>query len=210
MLRRLLGLLVPFAGSAGAVYLSTVLFDRPFFDNAIQLTATTTQAKVQTIAIVTVIFGLVNLLVKPVVRFVTFPIRILTFGLFSLVINAAMLLLTGLIANYLDAPFHVALSWWVIAGALFIGVASGILNWIGDKITTPGAPRVVAPRPAAAPPPAPAQFAPPPYRQPPAPGGAPYGGGTGQYGGGQAYGSGSGQYGGQQPGGQYGSGQYGR
>ena len=63
-------------------------------------TATDTRGKVQTIAIVTVIFGLVNLLVKPVVRFVTFPIRILTFGLFSLVINGAMLFLMSDLINY--------------------------------------------------------------------------------------------------------------
>jgi putative membrane protein len=137
MVRRLLGLLVPFAGSATAVYLSTLLFDREMFDNAISLTTDSTRGKVQTILIVTVIFGLVNLLVKPVVRFVTFPIRILTFGLFSLVINGAMLFLTGVIANFLDAPFHVAATWWVILAAVFIGIVSGALSWLGDKITTP-------------------------------------------------------------------------
>ncbi len=137
MVRRLLGLLVPFVGSAAAVYLSTLLFDRATFDHAISLTTDSTRGKVQTILIVTVIFGLVNLLVKPVVRFVTFPIRILTFGLFSLVINGAMLFLTGVIANYFDAPFHVALTWWVILAALFIGITSGVVSWLGDKITTP-------------------------------------------------------------------------
>ena len=177
MVRRLLGLLVPFLGSAGAVYLSTLLFDRDMFDYAIQLTATDTRGKVQTIAIVTVIFGLVNLLVKPVVRLITFPIRILTFGLFSLVINGAMLLLTGLIANYFDAPFNVALTWWVIVVALFIGIVSGVLSWVGDKITTPGAPRAVAPPP---PPP------PPPYQQVP------------QYQPGQQYQQGGQQYGSRQ------------
>jgi putative membrane protein len=191
MLRRLLGLLVPFVGSAAAVYLSTLLFDRPFFDNAIQLTATTNQTKAQTIAIVTVIFGLVNLLVKPIVRFVTFPIRILTFGLFSLVINGAMLFLTGVIASKVNAPFHVALTWWVIAAALFIGIVSGILSWFGDKITTPGAPRPVAPPPP--PPPPPAQYQQPSRYGPQYGGGSSYGGqqyGGGQQSGGSPYGSG--------------------
>jgi putative membrane protein len=152
MLRRILGLLVPFLGSALAVYLSTRVFDRPFFNNAIELTATDTRGKVQTIAIVTVVFGLVNLLVKPVVRLVTFPIRILTFGLFSLVINGAMLLLTGVIVAWLKAPFHVALTWWVIAVALFIGIVSGVVSWLGDKITAPR-PRTVVKVQAPPPPP---------------------------------------------------------
>jgi putative membrane protein len=184
-----------------------MLFDRDLFDHAISLTADTTRAKVQTILIVTVIFGLVNLLVKPVVRFVTFPIRILTFGLFSLVINGAMLLLTGFIANWLDAPFNVELSGWVIAAAVFIGLVTGVLNWVGDKITSPRPKTVV--KVVQAPPPQPQvpqyqprpQYGPPPASGPPSGSGPQYGSGS-QYGSGPQYGSGS----------QYGSGpsQYGR
>jgi putative membrane protein len=160
MVRRLLGLVLPFAGSATAVWLSTLLFDRDFFHHAVSLDADlTTQARAQTIAIVTVIFGLVNLTVKPVVRFVTWGIRIITFGLFSLVINGAMLFLTGVIANYFDFPFHVGLTWWVIAAAVFIGLVSGVLSWLGDKITAPGERRAAPPPP---PPPPPRQ-----YQQPP-------------------------------------------
>jgi putative membrane protein len=197
MLRRILGLLVPFFGSALAVYLSTGVFDRPLFHHAIQLTATDTRGKVQTILIVTVVFGLVNLLVKPVVRLVTFPIRILTFGLFSLVINGAMLLLTGLIVAWLKAPFHVAMTAWVIAVALFIGVVSGVLSWIGDKITAPR-PRtvvkVVAPPPPPPPPPSQyqqvPQYQPRPQYGPPSESGPQYGSGPAGQGPSQPYGSG--------------------
>jgi putative membrane protein len=209
MLRRILGLLVPFLGSALAVYLSTRVFDRPLFHNAIELTATDTRGKVQTILIVTVVFGLVNLLVKPVVRLVTFPIRILTFGLFSLVINGAMLLLTGLIVAWLKAPFHVALTPWVIAVALFIGVVAGVVSWIGDKITAPR-PRtvvkVVAPPPPPPPPSTPyqqvPQYQPRPQYGPPSESGPQYGAGP-QYGGGPQYGAGPSGQGPSQP---YGSG----
>ncbi len=138
MVRRLFGLLVPFLGSAAAVYLSTRVFDQDRFDRVVSLQVTQGDLKgtAQTIAIVTVIFGLVNLIVKPVVRFFTFPIRILTFGLFSLIINAGLLLLTGYVAERVNAPFHVKLSPWVIAAAAFIGIAAGIFNWLGDKITS--------------------------------------------------------------------------
>jgi putative membrane protein len=197
MVRRLLGLLVPFAGSAVAVYLSTVIFDREMFDHAISLSADTTRETVQTVLIVTVIFGLVNLVVKPVVRFVTFPIRILSFGLFSLIINGGMLLLTGFIANRIDLAFRVELTWWVIVAALFIGLASGALNWIGDKITRPRPKTVV--KVVEAPPPSPQvpQYQPRPQYGPPPASAPPYGSsqpGSGQaYGSGQPYGSGPSQ-----------------
>jgi putative membrane protein len=148
MVRRLLGLVLPLVGSATAVWLSTWVFDREFFDHAIGLDeGMTTGATVRTVLVVAVIFGLVNLLVKPIVRFVTFPIRILTFGLFSLVINGAMLLLTGFIAYWLDLPFHVAATYWVILVALFIGIVSGVLSWLGDKITEPPKPQRSGPPP---------------------------------------------------------------
>lgn len=149
MVRPVLGIVLRFAGSAAAVWLSTLIFDRPLFNHAISLTTTSTSETVRTVVIVAVIFGLVNLLVKPVVRFVTFPIRILTFGLFSLVINGAMLLLTGLIAWYFDLPFHVAASWWVILVALFIGLGSGVLHWVADRITAKGEPKRTPPPPPA-------------------------------------------------------------
>ena len=52
-----------------------------------------------TILIVPAIFGLVNALVRPVVKVLTFPITLLTLGLFILVINAAMLQLTDLLSD---------------------------------------------------------------------------------------------------------------
>jgi putative membrane protein len=209
MVRRLFGLLVPFLGSAAAVYLSTRVFNQDRFDNVVSLSVAPgdNETTAQTIAIVTVIFGLVNLLVKPVVRLFTFPIRILSFGLFSLIINAGMLLLTGYAADRVNAPFHVELSPWVIAAAAFIGIAAGIFNWLGDKFTTPTktkvkvvervvervierpAPQVpqYQPRPAPAPrpqytppPPPPPQYSPPPA--PPTYGPAPQYGPPPQYG----------------------------
>lgn len=51
------------------------------------------------ILIVAIIFGLVNVLIRPIVRLFSLPVTILTLGLFSLVINAAMLLLTAALAG---------------------------------------------------------------------------------------------------------------
>ena len=51
------------------------------------------------VLLVAVIFGLINVLIRPIVRLFSLPVTILTLGLFSLVINAAMLLLTAALAG---------------------------------------------------------------------------------------------------------------
>jgi putative membrane protein len=73
-----------------------------------------------------VILGLVSSLVKPVVAFLSFPIVILTLGLFLWVINALMLLLTGWLARQLDLGFRVDDFFWsALLGALVIS----LVNW---------------------------------------------------------------------------------
>ena len=54
------------------------------------------------------LFGIVNTFIKPVLRFFSFPVTILTLGLFLLVINALMLLLTAWIAERLGIAFTVS------------------------------------------------------------------------------------------------------
>jgi putative membrane protein len=73
-----------------------------------------------------VILGLVSSLVKPVVTFLSFPIVILTLGIFLWVINALMLLLTGWLAGQLDLGFRVDDFFWsALLGALVIS----LVNW---------------------------------------------------------------------------------
>ncbi|MEQ4723068.1 phage holin family protein [Nonomuraea sp. B19D2] len=81
--------------------------------------------------IVALIFGLVNAIVKPIVKALGCAIVVLTLGLFLLVINAAMLLLTSWIAGQLDIPFHVdnfyPAAFW---GAIIVSVVSWLLGLI--------------------------------------------------------------------------------
>jgi putative membrane protein len=79
-----------------------------------------------TLAGVGVILGLVSSLVKPVVKFLSFPIVILTLGLFLWVINALMLELTAWLAGQLDLGFKVGDFFWsALLGALVIS----LVNW---------------------------------------------------------------------------------
>ncbi|MFJ3517413.1 MULTISPECIES: phage holin family protein [unclassified Streptomyces] len=83
-----------------------------------------------TLILVALVFGLVNLLVKPVVKLLSLPLFILTLGLFTLVVNALMLLLTSWLATQLDLSFHVNNFWTALVGGLIISVVSWAVNML--------------------------------------------------------------------------------
>jgi putative membrane protein len=74
--------------------------------------------------------GVVRALVKPVLQILSLPFIILTLGLFLLVINAAMLLLTGWLADKLGIGFEVTGFWPAVGGAIVIT----IVTWFADKV----------------------------------------------------------------------------
>ncbi|MCX2179127.1 phage holin family protein [Streptomyces sp. SKN60] len=94
----------------------------------ITLTGDSTGKKAWTLILVALVFGLVNFLVKPVVKLLTFPLFILTLGLITLVVNALMLLLTSWLADQFDLSFHVEGFWTAVLGGLIISVVSWALN----------------------------------------------------------------------------------
>ena len=77
---------------------------------------------------VAIIFGLVNAIVRPVLRLLTLPLVVLTLGLFLLVLNALMLLLTEWIAEQFDLAFQVDGFWSALLGALIITIVSFLIN----------------------------------------------------------------------------------
>jgi putative membrane protein len=80
------------------------------------------------LCLVALILGLLNALVRPVLKLLTCPLILLTLGLFVLVINAGMLWLTAVIAARLGIPFHLAGFWPAFWGALFISLVSSALT----------------------------------------------------------------------------------
>jgi putative membrane protein len=87
-----------------------------------------TSRNAATLVVVAVIFGIVNAIVKPVLRFVSMPFVILTLGLLLLVINGLMLLLTSWISGKVGVSFHVDGFWTAVLGALILSVVSSVLN----------------------------------------------------------------------------------
>lgn len=82
----------------------------------------------RTVAIMAVIFGLVNALIRPVLRLLTCSLTILTLGLFTLVINALMLLLSAWIGRQFGVGFQVDGFMPAFWGALVISVVSLALS----------------------------------------------------------------------------------
>lgn len=88
---------------------------------------------------VAAVLGLVNALIRPIVRLFSIPITIATLGLFSIVINALMLILAAFLSSVLSIDsFRVA-----ILGALIISIVSMILNFaVRDRHpSSPSGPR---------------------------------------------------------------------
>ena len=79
---------------------------------------------------VSVIFGVVNALVKPLFSVLSTCFIIVTFGLFLFVINALMLMLTSWIAGQFDLAFHVDGFWWALLGSIVISLVSGFINGV--------------------------------------------------------------------------------
>jgi putative membrane protein len=108
--------------NAGALAVAVWLLDK------ITLTGDSTGKKAGTLIIVALIFGLVNFLVKPVVKLLSLPLMILTLGLFTLVVNALMLMLTSWLAGKFDLSFHVDGFWTAVLGGLIISIVSWALH----------------------------------------------------------------------------------
>ncbi|MBA3528403.1 MAG: phage holin family protein [Propionibacteriaceae bacterium] len=99
-----------------------------FLLSGITLNTPTTERKILALLIVALIFGVLNAIVKPLFKLVTAPIVLLTLGLFLLVINACMLLLTSWIAGKVTLGWHVNGFWTAVFGAIIVSVVSFLLN----------------------------------------------------------------------------------
>ncbi|MEV4437420.1 phage holin family protein [Streptomyces sp. NPDC049577] len=96
----------------------------------ITLSGENTARKVLALILVALLFGVVNFVVKPVVKLLSFPLFILTLGLITLVINALMLMLTSWLAGRLHLAFHVAGFWSALVGGVIISIVAWMMHMI--------------------------------------------------------------------------------
>lgn len=84
--------------------------------------------------LVSAILGIITSFVKPILTFLSIPLIIVTLGLFLLVINAAMLLLTAELADALDIRFRVDGFWAAVAGSIVITLVTWVVDaLVGDR-----------------------------------------------------------------------------
>jgi putative membrane protein len=86
------------------------------------------QDKIWPLLIVALILGLVTMFVEPIVKVLSLPFIIITIGLFLLVINALMLLLTSEIADAFDVGFSVDGFWTALWGSIIITLVTGFID----------------------------------------------------------------------------------
>jgi putative membrane protein len=78
--------------------------------------------------LVAAVFGIVNSLVRPILTILTCPLIVITLGLFTLVINALMLLLTGALSERWGLGFTVSGFWAAFWGGLVVGLVSVVIS----------------------------------------------------------------------------------
>ena len=94
----------------------------------IELTSGSTVSKVGTLLAVAVIFGLINAILKPIVKTVGCLFYVLTLGLIALVVNGLLLWLASWVADKLSLPFHITGFVPAFLGALIISVVTWLLS----------------------------------------------------------------------------------
>ena len=98
------------------------------FLSGVSLTESEGWDQVLVVGVVGLVFTLVNLIVKPIVSLFALPLTIITLGLFTLVVNALMLLLTSWLTSFTDWGLLVDGFWCALLAALVISIITVVLN----------------------------------------------------------------------------------
>ncbi len=120
-----MGIIIRLVITAVSLWIATLLI------SGIELTTESVPGKIGTLLAVAVIFGLVNAVLRPIIKTLGCALYVLTLGLIAIVINGLLFMLTSWIAGQFELPFHVDDFWpSAVLGALLVGVVSWILNML--------------------------------------------------------------------------------
>jgi putative membrane protein len=120
----MLGFIVRTIVTAIALWVATEIV------GGIDIEGGSTTSNLLTLLAIAVIFGLVNAIIKPLIKIFGCVFYILTLGLIALVVNALLFLLVDWLAGLLDLPFSVDGFWPAFWGAIVVGVVSWLINLI--------------------------------------------------------------------------------
>jgi len=101
--------------------------------SGIELTSGTDLDKAGTLIAVALIFGVVNAVLKPILKTIGCVFYVLTLGLIGLVVNGLLLWLCSWVAGKLALPFHITGFWPAFWGAIIVGIVGWLLNLVFDE-----------------------------------------------------------------------------
>ncbi len=120
-----MGILIRLAVSAVALWITTLLLP------GIKVSTNSVLEQIGVIVLVAAIFGVINAVLRPLIKTVGCAFYVLTLGLAALVVNGLLFMLTSWIAGQINLPFHVDHFWpTAVLGALLVGVISWVLNML--------------------------------------------------------------------------------
>jgi putative membrane protein len=114
-----MGLIVRWLANTLALFIVVTVLNRHFAYRSIV-----------TLLIAALVLGLLNAVVRPIFIFLTFPITIVTLGLFLIVINAIMLELTA----FFVPGFRIESFGWAVVGAVLLSIVSLVTNRLGARV----------------------------------------------------------------------------
>ena len=124
-----MGIVIRIVSTAIGLWIATLVL------SGITLDTPSTLKKIGTLLLVAIIFGVVNAVIRPIIKAVGCAFYLLTLGLIALVVNGLLFLLTSWIAGLLHLPFHVQGFLTAVLGALIVGVISWVINAVvPDKL----------------------------------------------------------------------------
>lgn len=119
-----MGFLIRLVINAIALWITTLLV------SGIHVTGRSAGINALTLVAVALIFGIVNAVLKPIIRVFGCVFYVLTLGLFALVVNALLFLLTDRIARLFNLPFHVDGFWPAFWGGIVVAVVSWLISLV--------------------------------------------------------------------------------
>jgi putative membrane protein len=120
----MLALAIKVAVNAVALWIATLLVD------GINLGGRDETVRIGTLVVVALIFGVVNAVLKPIIKTVGCAFYLLTLGLIGLVVNALLFLLVGYLAEQIGLPFSVDGFWPAFLGAIVVALVGFALHLI--------------------------------------------------------------------------------
>ena len=126
----MIGFVATVVGTGLALWVTSLLYkDISFGSNP----------QIATVLIVALIFGVVNAVIKPLIKVLSLPLTLMTFGLFGLVINGGLLILLALVTDLIGLTFTVggfppdfSLQTIIaaIVGGVILSIVSTVIGWI--------------------------------------------------------------------------------